>query len=226
MNPCLGKTGREVVTRFGQDGKPRETTELVDGKRQGENKRFDADGQLQQVTVFKDDLADGVTKRFKAGVLIETTTFVAGKATGTQTKFFDDGKTAELNELQQGRQVSHTTWWMNGKKKLTEVADGQWLQRSTWFDTGQQASESRVRVDAEWQKDGRERAWNESGTLVEDRQWKNGALDGVQKSFFEKTGKPYREEEWKAGVRLSMKEWDEAGAQVKDERYNSDGSRK
>lgn len=225
--PCTGKSGPEVVTRFFPDGKPYETTTVKDGKRNGERQLFAKGGELKLTETFVNDVLDGPQKLYKNGKLERQVTWKAGKKTGLETVYFEDGKVAEETGWKDDRRVSHATWWMNGKKKLTETADGELWKRATFYDNGRQQSEETLREGRyRGENEGLERQWSEGGVLVGESNWKAGKRHGTQKSWFDKTGKPYSEEEWADGVRLSRKEWDEAGAVVKDERYNPDGSRK
>lgn len=225
-NPCTGKSGPEVVTRFFPEGKPYETTAVKNGKRNGEHQQFDRDGKLVFSERFVDDVRDGPQREFKAGVLRHEQNFVAGKREGVEKRFFEDGKLAEEATWKAERKVALTTYWMNGKKKLVEKSDGEVLVRTRWYDDGTQEAEETLRVGYDREvREGPARAWSEKGTLVEVSSWRSGRRDGTQKAFFAKTGAPYFTEEWSEGTRRSRIEWGEDGAVVKDEKYNADGSR-
>jgi len=227
LGPCTGKSGPEVATRFFPDGKPRETTSVRDGKRNGEHQVFDKNAQLLMSESLINDQPDGLQKRFKDGKLERQVTWKANKKSGPETTYFDDGKVLEETVWKDDRRQSTTTWWMNGKKKRAEVLDGELWKVAEWYDNGQQQSEETVTDQGyRGRNEGVSRRWSEEGTLVEETHWKAGKRHGLSKSWFDKTGKPSSEEEWADGVRLAMKSWDETGKVLKDERYNADGSRK
>ena len=226
--PCTGKTGSEVVVRSFPNGKPSETTTVRDGKRNGEQQRFSKDGVRRESARYADDQLDGLQQLFaESGKLERQVTWKAGRRDGPETAFFEDGKVSEEIGWKDGAKVSLTTWWMNGKKKLAQSTDRELWKRQTWHDNGQLESEDSYRGEGyREQREGLERRWSERGALLEERRWKAGKRDGVQKWFEENKGKARGEEQWAAGVRTARKEWDEAGTLVKDEAYNADGSRK
>lgn len=224
---CTGKKGPEVWTRYFADGKPAEVVTYLDGKRHGEHRLLNRDGSLRSATSYLHDLRDGAEKLFEGGRLRRALLWRAGKKDGVEVVYFEDGKVAEETSWKDDVRQAHTAYWMNGKKRRTEVLDGELVRRTAYYDTGQTESEETVR--AGWTRGaltGLQREWAENGTLIGELSWAGGKLHGVQKSFSPKTGRLLAEEEWATGVRLSRKEWDEAGQVVKDERYNPDGSRK
>ena len=226
-NPCTGKKGPEVVTRYFPDGKPYESVAVQDGRQHGARQRFGRDGKLELSESYVQGQLDGVQKHFKDGRLARETTFRAGRREGPDRTYFEDGKPSEETVWKDDRKVASTTWWMNGKKRRAEVLEGDAWKRSSWHDNGQLEVEETVVGDrTRERREGTRRQWSEDGVLLEDSAWQGGKQHGLRRLFFDKTGKPYVEEEWKDGVRLSRKEWDETGAVVKDERYNADGSRK
>lgn len=229
LAPCTGATGAEVLTRFFPDGTPYESETVQDGKRNGERKVFARGGALEASEQYTADQLDGVQKLFKNGKLERTVTWKAGRKHGLETVYFEDGKRSEETTWADDRRTGVTAWWMNGKKKSAELLDGELWRRQRWFDNGQLESEDTVRETSRgWspQREGVEKQYTEAGVLVIEARWKAGKKHGTQKTFFGPSGKPQSLEEWTDGVRLSMKEWDEAGAVVRDERYNADGSRK
>jgi antitoxin component YwqK of YwqJK toxin-antitoxin module len=226
LNPCLGKTGSEVVTRAFPDGKPYETTTVKDGKKNGVAQRFERDGALKLSETWADDKLDGPQKLFEKGKLKRQVLWKAGRRDGAETLYFEDGKVSEETVWKADQRQSHTTWWMNGKKKSADTREGELWKREGWYDNGQKRSEETTRDERYRDREGVARGWSERGTLVEESNWKRDKRHGAQKGWFEKTGRPAFEEEWADGVRLSRKEWDEGGAVQLDERYNADGSRK
>jgi antitoxin component YwqK of YwqJK toxin-antitoxin module len=224
-NACTGKKGPEVVTRYGTRGKPDETYTVRDGKKNGERKVFDKNGAVQLLESYVDGELEGTQKTFDGKLLLGATAWKKGKKDGAEVRYFPDGKVAEESSWKDGELLSHTVWWMNGKMRSARQKEGDLWKRQTWFENGQQETELTVwPVKGQDLRDGADRRWTAAGVLVEERTWVRGKLLMV-KQFFEKTGKPYVEEEHKDGVRLSRKEWDEAGTMVKAERYNEDGSR-
>jgi antitoxin component YwqK of YwqJK toxin-antitoxin module len=197
-----------------------------DGKKNGERKLYDREGQVKLVENYVDGLLEGVQKQFDGKLLLSATSFKQGKKDGAELRYFPDGKVAEESTWVAGELTAHTVRWMNGHKRTARVQEGELWKHSTWHDNGQLHTEVKVRIlRARELFDGPERRWAEDGVLLEERAWKSGKRDGLSKTFFPKTGKPLAEEEYQDDVRLSRKEWDEAGAVVKAERYNPDGSR-
>jgi antitoxin component YwqK of YwqJK toxin-antitoxin module len=226
-NPCTGKKGPEVVTRFGVNGKPAETTTIVEGKRHGESRRFDKKGSLELVEQYVDDHLEGVQKIYDGKWLKAATSFKRGAKDGPETRYFPNGKVSDELTWKEGELIGQATWWMNGKKRTDQVKQNGVWKRSQWYDNGQLETEFLLSiVRGNEYKESTEKRWSVEGVLLEERTWTSGKLDGVQRTFFPKSGKPLSEEMFKLGTRTARKEWDEAGALVKDEQYHQDGSRK
>ncbi|MBL8949849.1 MAG: toxin-antitoxin system YwqK family antitoxin [Myxococcaceae bacterium] len=199
-NACTGKTGPEVVLTSFPNGKPRTRVTLRDEKRDGVEETFDSNGTLLESVPWANGVRDGVEKVFdrKTGKLKHEQTYRAGKRDGLERTYFDDGKVSEETQWKSEVRGDRTTWWMNGKKKTVDTADGDVSKHLDYDD---------------------------QGTLVEDVTFKRSRRDGVRRLFFAGSGKPLAEETWVEGTRTARKEWDEKGAVVKDEKYNADGSR-
>ena len=226
-NACTGKSGVEVVKEFSADGKVRRSTTVKDGKSNGEAQEFDRDGRLVRSTQYADGRRDGLEKLFKDGKLERQTTYKAGRRDGPETVFFPDGKPSEENVWKDDRKESFTLWWMNGKKKHAETPAGELVKRQRWHDTGQLELEETFRRGGYSDlREGPSKRWSESGTLLEELTFQKGKQHGVQKRFFDKSGKPLDEETWEQGMRTSRREWDENGTLLRDEQFNPDGSRK
>lgn len=229
LAPCTGARGPEVLTRFFPDGKPEEEEGVLDGKRHGDFKRYRAGGGLAEESHWVAGARDGVQRQYaESGALQRSTTWKAGRRDGPDAELLGDGGIAEQALWADDRKLSVTSWWMNGKKKREEAAEGAGTVVRTWHDTGKQATELHLKGPAARPiNHGVERKWTEAGVLTADYLWVDGKPDGVERDFDPKTGRLVEEETWVKGVRTGRRTFDkDTGAQLTSEEFYPDGSRK
>ncbi|MDP3504763.1 MAG: hypothetical protein Q8S33_30775 [Myxococcales bacterium] len=160
----------------------RSTLSYVEGKPDGEERRTRRDGTLDVTVTWKRGVQHGLEKHYS-----------------------DDGKKlVEEFDFRDGALLRHTTFFLNGNKKLDDVRDGaKQSVRTEYFDLGA------VSRKGNWipceRRYGRE-SWCE---------------DGLHTSFFE-SGTKRAEETFTQGKRVSAKRWYETGVLQANETYEKD----
>lgn len=94
---------KEVKTEYDERGKIKSTTEIVNGKKNGEQKFYYPDGKIQSIHHFKNDSTSGIGSYFlQNGVLSKKVTYSNNVKHGPYEFFFRNGNIAESGNYQYG----------------------------------------------------------------------------------------------------------------------------
>ena len=127
-----------------------------------------------------------------------------------------DGKVLWLRNYKDGELDGiHRAWRKNGQLRIErnfKVGKLYGLWRG-WYDNGQ------LRIERNWKddkQDGLERWWTSNGALIYERNWKDGELDGLslEWEYLDNNGKFRIERNYKEGIRISKKCFDENGKEI------------
>ena len=135
--------------------------------RQESFKQFNADAiqlQMQNGIVMRNGKPfSGIIYRLSDNKrdTTEITGFRKGKEHGIWKKFYPGGKPMSIRFFDNGKKVGNFhAWWPNGKPQFAyHFEDGEY--------------------------EGKYREWNEAGVLVNERTYKKGYEEGVQKQFYD-----------------------------------------
>ncbi len=108
-------TGTAVV--FYPNQLAAETTEYIDGKKNGAYKLYFADGKLSFESNYKNDLQDGTGKSWwKDGKLRSESHYKNGVVEGTQKQWYRSGRIFKELNIKEGKEVGmQKAWRENGK---------------------------------------------------------------------------------------------------------------
>ena len=152
---------------------------------------------------------------------------------GLFSEFSEEGTLLKNTDYEKDRAKSEQQFFMNGKLKRNVVkADSGALKAEEYWDNGKLKTDGNYVEDqysrGSWEyltPDGRVLSYNRDGQLQSEQTFKNGRLDGAQKSYFA-NGKLGVEELYKKDKIVMTKCYDPVGTLEFSEEYFEDGSRK
>jgi antitoxin component YwqK of YwqJK toxin-antitoxin module len=168
-------------------------------------------GKVARAYAMKANYLQGAYREFsETGTMLMETVYEREKPE-SQNHYYMNGKLKRsVKKTQAGKQLAVQEFWDNGKLKTDGTFVESQYQRGVW--------ESLI-------EDGRVMQYSKDGLLVEERNFREGRLDGDQKLFFA-SGKLAVEQTYKNDAVRMMKCYDPLGKLELSEEYFEDGSLK
>jgi antitoxin component YwqK of YwqJK toxin-antitoxin module len=219
---CPYQAPGELVQIYYRSGTLKQKIPLKNGLREGSSESFYPDGKLAKREEFKAGMLSGKSLEQRAdGTPLRRAMYLDDLREGPEETFFEDGKLAERNVWHGYTRLSSETMWQNGKRRSKRTLSGQLEQREEFYDDGQPKT---AETWAGKRLHGRARAWWPNGQLKFDGAFQAGQPTGENKTWFE-DGELEKQETWKDGSLIALKQYSARGKLLKDEHYHQDGSR-